>query len=133
MLLLDDDPRRTEAAAEALAAAGLPFTLEPTRSVPELEARLSGGPAPWLVSLDHDLGAPQVVGVGQVEDPGTGLGAARVLVARGFAGPVVVHTSSAAAAEAIGAQLSAGGVSWRGAALSEPAAWAEAVVACWKR
>lgn len=134
MLLLDDDPARLEAAANALAAAGLPFTIEPARSVGELEARLSGGaPAPWLVSLDHDLGTPRVVRVGQVEDPGTGLGAARALVALGYRGPVLVHTSAEQAARAIGEQLSAGGLSWRRAALTDAQAWAEAVAACWRR
>lgn len=134
MLLLDDDPARLEAAANALAEAGLPFTIEPARSVAELEARLAGGgPPPWLVSLDHDLGAPRVVAVGQVADPGTGLGAARALVTLGFAGPVLVHTSAEPAAQAIGEQLEAGGLSWRRAALTDAGAWAEAVAACWRR
>jgi len=133
VLLLDDDSRRLEAAAHALAAAGLPFTIEAVRSVAELEARLAGGPAPWLVSLDHDLGAPQVVGVGQVEDPGTGLGAARALVSLGFEGPVLVHTSAEQAARAIGAQLEAGGIASERAALTDAEAWAEAVATCWRR
>ena len=75
--------------------------------------------------------------VGQVEDPGTGLGAARALVTLGFQGPVLVHTSADPAARAIGAQLEAGGIAWERAALTDAEpdaeAGAEAVAACWRR
>ncbi|MGE0710236.1 MAG: cyclic-phosphate processing receiver domain-containing protein [Planctomycetota bacterium] len=133
-MLLDDDPARVVAAAEALAALGLPLALEHARTLRELEARLERAPLPWLISLDYDLGTPHVVREGVVDDPGTGLGAARVLAARGHRGQVLVHSSAPSAAEGMRELLADAGVSVARAPLgaADASAWAEAVLARWQ-